>query len=237
MNATAEQKKELRPNEGLTGLVRFCYVNLDEPVAYEDDPQKYRVTILINKKDTATLDAFKKAYEYALQTGIEKAWGGKKPTTRDFKNPLHDGDEEKPDQEEFRNCYYIYLKADPDKRPFIIDRFGNNIVDIKNEIYSGCFGRAYYSLYPFNHPKGGKGIGIGMNGIIKLRDGVKLSGALSAAEAFSGGFDYDDADDIWGDEIVENGDASNVVDYAEGVSKADGEDLSYDLDDDIADII
>lgn len=233
MNTTAEQKKELRPNEGLTGLVRFCYTNLDAPVAYEDDPEKYRMTILISKKDTVTLEAYKKAYENALQTGIEKFWGGKKPTTRDFKNPLHDGDEEQPDKEEFRNCYYLYLKADPDKRPFIIDRFGNNIVDVKNEVYSGSFGRVYFSLYPFNHAKGGKGIGIGMNGVVKLRDGKRLSGALSAAEAFSEGFDYAD-DDIWADEIVE---ADNVVDYAADIKNESSEELNYDLDDDIADII
>ena len=91
-----------------------------------------------------------------------------------------------------------------------------------------------HSLYAYNHPKGGKGVGIGLNGIIKLRDGVKLSGVLSAKEAFSEGFDYEGGDDICDDEIVNN---DKVVDYAEGVAKADGEDLDYDFDDDIADII
>ena len=79
----------------VTGKVRFSYANVWEPRAMEgSDRAKYSVSILISKTDSATLARVKEAIDTALKEGIAKL-GGKIPPT--WKNPLRDGDTERPD--------------------------------------------------------------------------------------------------------------------------------------------
>ena len=83
----------------VTGKVRFSYANVWEPRAMEgSDRAKYSVSILIPKTDSATLARVKEAIDTALKEGIAKL-GGKIPPT--WKNPLRDGDTERPDNPEY----------------------------------------------------------------------------------------------------------------------------------------
>jgi hypothetical protein len=52
------------------------------------------------------------------------------------------------------------------------------------EFYSGCYGRASVTLYPYD-TSGSKGIACGLNNVQKLADGEKLGGATSAAADFA----------------------------------------------------
>ena len=84
-----------KPNTRVvTGKVRLSYVHLFE--AYTSDPEeqepKYSVTILIPKKDKATLKKIEDAIAAAKEEGKKSKWDGKIPPN--FKTTLHDGDEE-----------------------------------------------------------------------------------------------------------------------------------------------
>jgi hypothetical protein len=59
----------------------------------------------------------------------------------------------------------------------------NAIID-PSEFYSGCFGRASVTFYPYN-ASGSKGIACGLNNIQKLEDGERLGGGSSAATDFA----------------------------------------------------
>ena len=59
--------------------------------------------------------------------------------------------------------------------PFCID---------PNEFYSGCYGRASITLYPYD-TSGSKGIAAGLNNVQKLEDGEKFGGTTSAAADFA----------------------------------------------------
>lgn len=162
----------------VTGKVRFSYANVWEPRAMEgSDRAKYSVSILIPKTDSATLSRVKEAIDTALKEGIAKL-GGKIPPT--WKNPLRDGDIERPDNPEYAE--HMFVNANSDNRPGIVDVNLNPIIE-KEDFYSGCYGRASINFYAFN-TNGNKGVACGLNNLQKLADGERLSGGSSAEEDF-----------------------------------------------------
>ena len=161
-----------------TGEVRFSYAHVFEPASINGSEPKYSVSILIDKKDKATLARVKKAIEAAKQAGAAK-FGGKVPTN--LKTPLRDGDEEKEDDEVYAGKYFI--NANAKTKPGIIDQYGNPIID-STEFYSGCYGHASVTFYAFN-TSGNKGIACGLNNIMKTRDGEALGGRSKAEDDFA----------------------------------------------------
>ena len=97
-----------------------------------------------------------------------------------LKGGLRDGDEEK-DDPAYAGSYFI--NANSAQKPGVVDADLNPILDI-NEFYSGCYGRASITFYPYN-AQGSKGIACGLNNVQKLEDGEKLGGATSAAADFA----------------------------------------------------
>ena len=53
----------------------------------------------------------------------------------------------------------------------------------EDENFSGCYGAATVNFFPYDS-SGNKGIGAGLNNLIKTRDGEKLSGGTSAESDF-----------------------------------------------------
>lgn len=160
----------------ITSKVRFSYAHVFEPHAIEEGQQKkYSVSIIIPKTDTKLIDKIKAAIKSALEEGKAK-FGGKIPTN--YKNPLRDGDEERPDDENYENSYFI--NANSARKPGLVDENLDPIID-KDDFYSGCYGRASVNFYAFN-VSGNKGVAVGLNNLQKLEDGIRLSGGGSSAE-------------------------------------------------------
>lgn len=167
----------------VTGKVRFSYAHVFEPSAIsEDQEKKYSVSLIIPKNDEKTVAKIKAAVEAALEEGKAK-FGGKLPKV--FKNPLRDGDEERPDDENYEGTYFV--NANSTRKPSIVDENLDEIID-KDEFYSGCYGRASINFYAFN-VSGNKGVAAGLNHLQKLDDGIRLGEALSSAEDDFGGND------------------------------------------------
>lgn len=172
----------------ITGKVRFSYANVFEPTAMQDgQTPKYNVSIIISKSDTKTVEAIKKAIEAAKEAGKSKIAdkNGKIPVN--LKTPLHDGDEERPDDHAYENSYFI--NANSERKPGIVDRDLNPIMS-RDDFYSGCYGRASINFYAFN--VNSKGIACGLNNLQKLEDGERLAGGSSAEEDFGGDNAVDD---------------------------------------------
>ncbi|MGD9678404.1 MAG: DUF2815 family protein [Vulcanibacillus sp.] len=173
----------------VTGRVRLSYANLFKPVAIDESQEpKYSLSILIPKSDKVTLKKIAAAIEAAKQAGATK-WGGKIPAN--LKTPLRDGDEDRPDQEEYAGHYFI--NASSRQKPGIVDSKLNEILD-STEVYSGCYGRVSVNFYAFN-TAGNKGIACGLNNVQKLDDGDYLGGHSRAEDDFEA---IDDSDDILG---------------------------------------
>lgn len=172
----------------ITGKVRFSYANVFQPKAAMDGGEaKYSVVLLIPKKDTKMVEDIKKDIQAAIQAGKEK-WNGKIPPS--VKTPLRDGDEERPDREEFKGMYFV--SASSKVKPQVVDRNLQPIIDT-TEFYSGCYGRASINFYAYS-VNGNKGIACGLGNLQKLDDGESFTGRRRAEDEFSGL--EDDGDDF-----------------------------------------
>jgi hypothetical protein len=162
----------------VTGKVRFSYVNVFAPKAsIEGGTPKYSVSIIIPKSDKETIAKLQKAFE-ETKTASAGYFGGSVP--KNLKGGLRDGDAEKED-EAYAGCYFI--NANSAQKPGVVDQDLNPILD-QSEFYSGCYGRASITFYPYN-AQGSKGIACGLNNVQKLEDGEKLGGGSTAAVDFA----------------------------------------------------
>ncbi len=171
----------------VTGKVRFSYAHVFEPKAINESSEpKYSVSLIIPKSDKVTIGKIKAAVELAKVQGKDSKFGGKVPAN--LKTPLRDGDVERPDDEVYENAYFI--NANGNRKPGIVDANKDEIMN-KDEFYSGCYGRASVSFYPYNANNTSKGIACGLNHLQKLEEGEHLGGFTSAAEDFA-----DEEDDL-----------------------------------------
>jgi hypothetical protein len=161
----------------ITGKVRFSYANVFVPVANEEGGEpKYGVSIIISKDDKETIDKINKAVEECKSSNAA-FFGGSVPKL--LKGGLRDGDAER-DDEAYANCYFI--NANSFQKPGVVDADLNPIIN-KDDFYSGCYGRASLTFYPYDGKS--KGIACGLGNLQKLEEGDKLGGGASAATDFA----------------------------------------------------
>lgn len=173
-----------------TGVVRFSYVHVFEPDSMGDNAEKkYSVALLIDKKDEVSLSKIQAAVDAAVEA-LKRQLGGKLPTK--VKLPLNDGDEK--DDEAYQGHWY--LNARSTRRPVVVDKKKEPIFD-PEELYSGCYGRASVTFFPFN-VNGNRGVGCALNNVQKLRDGERLAGGSDPNVDFGGENEYvgDDDDEL-----------------------------------------
>ena len=161
----------------VTGKVRFSYANVFAPAATPNGVMKYSVSILIPKSDKDTVTRFTKAFEECKSVNAA-TWGGSIPKL--LKGGLRDGDLEK---EDAAYADHYFINASSNEKPGIVDADLNPIIDT-SEFYSGCYGRASITLYPYD-TSGSKGIAAGLNNVQKLEDGEKFGGSTSASVDFA----------------------------------------------------
>lgn len=163
----------------ITGVVRLSYANVWEPKSINGGDEKYSVSLVIPKSDKKTVNAINKAVDAAIEEGIGK-FGGKKPNKATLKLPLRDGDTERPEDEVYRDCYFV--NANSTTAPQIVDKKVQPILD-RDEVYSGCYARVSITFYAFNS-NGNKGIACGLGNIQKVKDGERLGGHTNAEDDF-----------------------------------------------------
>ena len=172
------------PQKVITGpKTRWSYANVWEPKSINGGTEKYSVSLIIPKSDTATLDKIHAAIEAAYQEGQAKLKGNGKtvPALAAIKTPLRDGDLERPDDEAYKNAYFV--NANSPNAPGIVDADCNRILD-RSEVYSGVYGRASITFYAYN-ANGNKGIAVGLNNLQKISDGEPLGSRASAEVDFA----------------------------------------------------
>lgn len=184
----------------ITGKVRLSYTHIFEPQSMDGGDAKYSTAILIPKSDKETLKKIKAAVDAAKELGKGK-WGGKIPAN--CKTPLRDGDEERPDDENYAGHYF--LNASSKNKPGIAKPIGKGAdgktkfqeITDSTEVYSGCYAKVSLNFYPFD-AKGNRGVAAGLNNIVKVQDGEFLGGRASVNDEFA---DEDfDLDEDYGDD-------------------------------------
>ena len=138
------------PMKVITGVdTRWSYANVWEPKSINGGTPKYSVSLIIPKSDTKTIAKIKAAIEAAYKEGEAKLKGNGKsvPALSVLKTPLRDGDAERPDDEAYKNAYFV--NANATSAPGIVDADLNPILT-RSEVYSGVYGRASITFYAFN---------------------------------------------------------------------------------------
>jgi len=164
------------------GEVRFSYANVFAPKKTPNGDEKYSCAILIPKDNKAAIDTLATAINNAMDLGANTKWGGKVP--RNVRSPMRDGDDDRPDDDNYAGYYFINASAKPDKRPQVKVVQDGQMFDALDgdDFYSGCYGAAVLNFFPYDS-NGNKGVGAGLNFVVKTRDGDKLSGGVSEDSA------------------------------------------------------
>ena len=166
--------------------VRFSYANLFQPKPPINNPNgepKYGVTILVPKTNVQAKAAIDAAVQEAINAGVTAKWNGQRPPVPAI--CVHDGDGVRPSDgmpygEECKGCWVF--TASSKQAPFVVDAQVQPIMDPR-EVYSGMWGNVNVNFFAYNQA-GKKGIGCGLNGVQKTRDGEPLSARVTAEEAF-----------------------------------------------------
>ena len=114
---------------------------------------------------------------------MSSKWNGVRPPQPSI--CVHDGDGPRPSDgsafgEECKGCWVF--TASTKQPPFVVDEYVQNIID-PTKVYSGMWGNVNVTFFAYNNA-GKKGIGCGLNGVQKIRDGEALGGQITAQEAF-----------------------------------------------------
>jgi len=180
-----------RSGKVVTGIVRFSYVTVFAPKSRDKDGtgvKKYSISLIISKNSKEgkkTLATIRPIID-DLAEQVKASNGGKLP--KKFLLPLHDGDEDKEDDEAYAESFY--LSANSTNKPGIVGPDLQPIMDA-SEFYSGCYGRASITFYVYDKD-GNRGIACGLSNLMKTDDGESLGGSSSSAEADFKDFSIED---------------------------------------------
>jgi len=173
------------------GPLRLSYPKLFVPEANDKGVLKYSAAFLVPKSDTKTIAAINAAVEAAKVVGLTTKWNNKIPPN--LKMPLRDGDVEK-DAPEYAG--HMFFNANSNNKPIVLDRAKNKLDEDKfgEIIYAGCYVYASFNAFAFDE-KGNRGLSLGLQGVMKWKDGERLAGGGSVAD-FDGIEAEPDGDDM-----------------------------------------
>src|SRR5574343_196708 len=153
------------------------------PAVFEAKPDpngrlKYGVTMLFPK--TTDLGGLKQAIlaaaKEAFGEGVDMA-ALKLPKFRDGDKPTDTGKM----LDGASGCWV--LKASSSERPDVVDQKRQPMVS-KDDFYAGCWARAQITIGAYSHPVGGRGIGLYLNNVQKVKDDTQFSGRQRAVDVF-----------------------------------------------------
>lgn len=167
----------------VTGEVRFSYANVFEAAATPSGDMKFSVSILIPREDKKTLENINKAIQEAVAKGLEKGTFTKQHV-KGLRFPIRDGDAEVKSGKRGKEYKgYFFINASSKNQPGVVNTKLEPLMST-DDFYSGCWGRADVNFFPYNQA-GNRGIGVGLNNLMKSKDGDRLDGRQSADQAFS----------------------------------------------------
>ncbi|MCI7807977.1 DUF2815 family protein [bacterium] len=168
--------------------VRFSYLNVFQAKPPFNNPTgeaKFSATILVPKSNTQAKAIIDQAIAAAIDAGVSSKWNNVRPPQPAI--CVHDGDGVRPSDgqafgDECKGCWVFTASAKADRPPFVVDAQVQPIID-PTKVYSGMWGNVSVSFFAYNSA-GKKGIGCGLNGLQKTRDGDPLSARVTAQDAF-----------------------------------------------------
>lgn len=195
----------------LTPIFRLSFPHLAEPRKKDkpEDVSVYDAVAIVdpadleNPKEMAKWQALNKFIEELRQTKFKDIKSG-------IKMPIKD-DARRKSLEQFNppeyHGMYTFLMTSREFQPGIGKRQNGKTVELKGaeqkELYAGCYCIA--TVKPFAYTNQSKGIAIGLNNIVKVREGTPLANRRSLVDDFNevNYDDYGDEDEDLSEEDVD----------------------------------
>lgn len=193
-----------------TPKFRMSYPNLKKAKAFGGGDPKFGLTMIYpktTKLGEPVLDKNGKKISISLLRALKNAavekWGANaeavieklKKSPKGW--PIRSGNKDKPDQPEYKDCFFVACSAKEDNPPGMVGQDRQPIS--ADELYAGCYARAELLAYAYDN-EFGKGLGFSLQNIQKLGDGKKFSGKKDASEAFDAVEDESDDPDNYEEE-------------------------------------
>ncbi len=165
-----------------TPIFRACYVQVTEPRGFEGSEPKYSVVAIFNPKKFSVADKRRwKELNSALDVvSLEAFKKGFKKLPKNFKLPLRSSDEKEGVDGFDPGTTFCTLSSK--FKPGVVDAQRDPIMDA-DEFYSGCYARASVIIYSFDNIA--KGLAIGLQNLMKVDEGERLDGRVSAEDDFA----------------------------------------------------
>ena len=182
--------------------VRLSFPNLFKAVAFEAGKEpRFQAAFLLDPSDSEHAAMIRDIKKEAKRIMIE-SWG------------------EVPEKGEYRLCFGLADKHPKKKKyegyegmfyidtantiaPTLIDRRKNEVIEQDGVLYAGCYVKTNVTLWAYDHPKGGKGIGANLRIVQFYRDGEAFGTSKASADEMDEvdiDDDEDSAVDDWDDE-------------------------------------
>lgn len=164
----------------------LSYPYLFTPQPNKNGDPKYSMNGIVPKTVDLSL------LEEGIEDAIKDKWGNKNPGK--LRMPIRDG-EEYSDKAGY-GPDVVFFSARNERRPFVVDRAREDIDD-KDELYPGC--KVLAVVRPFAYDNESKGVGLSLQGIIKVGEGERLGAAPMKADDAMGDLsaaDFPDDDEI-----------------------------------------
>jgi len=171
----------------ITPKFRGSYVTLITPRAVSDDAEPSYGLSAVFKKNSKATKAFIAQLEETFSELLLEKIGKAHPLEKCKHYPILDGDEIDGSPEEFANSWVLRLKSKTQPGILVRDEEGNKApFESASDIYSGAWYHASITPYAWNN-KFGKGVSIGLAGVLKIADDEPFS---------AGAFTQSDFDDL-----------------------------------------
>lgn len=163
--------------------VRFSYLHAFEPAETPSKEMKYSACLLIPKENEKVLKEIELAVNKAIQKGLDDNKFAQ-AHVKTLRLPLRDGDAEHEAGDrgaEYKGMFFINCSSK--NKPGIVGPDAKPMFD-PDDFFSGCWGHADINFFPYN-TAGNKGIGCGLNNLMKTKEDDRLDGRQKAEDAFA----------------------------------------------------
>lgn len=187
-----------------TPLFRVSYPNVFTPTKYDkndsDDKLQYSCALVFDKKAQKS-KAYKELVQAAKDALKEKFGDKAGQVWKKMKTPLFRPYEDLSEaaQKDFDEDV-IWCRAKSKRKPEIIDCNGGAQIFKESDFYAGCYAIASLNPYAYDY-SGNRGVGLGLQALIKMEDGDRLGNVVDAKSEFedlmkeADPVDDDDSDD------------------------------------------
>lgn len=207
------------PSMFITSTHRIIFPHLDAPHKFEDEDgkednePKYDITLLIpyNHPDAvALMGAMQQIHQSEAMSKFKGIGFDQMGQPDGIWNPLRVGDhyadkmiargKDPAMYETYRGHYFIKATSGADKQPIVFKQVEgqpegpgrHEVIDIKREIYGGCYARGVFKIMAWATKHGKYGFSLYINSVLKTAEGPKLGGFSANASDYDFGQDATD---------------------------------------------